>query len=42
MFSYAPSTLGRKSNSMDIQLIKFPTISSPVETKAQAFNFFSD
>jgi hypothetical protein len=42
MLPYVPSKLGRTSNSMDIQLLKFPTISSPVEMKTQAFNFFSD
>jgi hypothetical protein len=34
--------LDRTGNAMDIQLINFPPISSPVETKAPAFNVFSD
>jgi hypothetical protein len=42
MFSYEVSKLGRTSNSIDVPHMEFPSISSPVEKKAQAFNFFAD
>jgi hypothetical protein len=42
MLSCSPKKLGRTGNALDIQLTNFPPISSPVETKAPAFNFFSD
>jgi hypothetical protein len=42
MLSYFTSKIGRSQNSQDVQLLTFPAISSPVEFKAQAFNFFSD
>jgi hypothetical protein len=42
MLSYFVSKIGRSQNSQDVQLLTFPEISSPVEYKSQAFNFFSD
>jgi hypothetical protein len=42
MLSYSVSKIGRSQNSQDVQHLKFPPISSPVELKSQAFNFFSD
>jgi hypothetical protein len=42
MFSYEVSKLGRISNSIDVPHMEFPSISSPVEKKAQAFNFFAN
>jgi hypothetical protein len=42
MLSYSVSKIGRSQNSQDVQHLKFPPISSPVELKSQAFNYFSD
>jgi hypothetical protein len=42
MLSYSVSKIGRSQNSQDVQHLKFPPITSPVELKSQAFNFFSD
>jgi hypothetical protein len=39
---YSVSEIGRSVNSQDIQHLHFPSISSPVELKFPAVNFFSD